>query len=82
MRWRLSYAKKCIICMFEGGVNGAAALFSETTSSQVKLVFNCFFFVNRAGMLLARIVFPLHCILVTLLLEFNLQHFNFGCPSL
>jgi len=38
-----SYVQKCIIiCMFEGAVNSAAALFSESMSSQVKLVFNPF----------------------------------------
>jgi len=43
MRWHLSYTHKCIICVLEGGINSVAALFSESTSSQVKLVFNPFF---------------------------------------
>jgi len=56
--------------VFEGGINSAVALFSESTSSQLKLVFYPFFFVNRAWMRLARIVFSLHHIFTTLLLEF------------
>jgi len=35
MQWRLSYTQKCIICMVEGSVNSTAALFSESTSSEV-----------------------------------------------
>jgi len=80
MQWRLSYTQKCIICMFEGGVNSFAALFSESTYSQVKLVFNPFF-VNRAWMLLAWIVFSLHRIIDTLLLELYSTFYS-GCPSL
>jgi len=49
MQWRLSYTQKCIICMFEGGINSAAALFSESTSSQVKLVFTPFFREQSLG---------------------------------
>jgi len=49
MQWHLSYTQKCIICVSEGGVNSAAALFSKSTSSQLKLVVNPFFSLTELG---------------------------------
>jgi len=69
MQWRLSYTQQCIICMFEVGVNSSAALFCESTSSQVKWFLILFFFVNRSWMLLARIVFSRYRIFATILME-------------